>query len=161
MISHSVGMILSWKFHCDSIVPPCGHAVCRLKYGWPQGAMNPKPWQHQSPLSNAHYISLSESFYVYFMIDCFHLFWAAGSSHEEHAKWLIYDCGFLCLTSTSTQTHLTGHQFYLLVKPWIPPIQTHDLELFHSSRCNCTAPISYTEGLSLCPLWLDSLDFYI
>lgn len=53
------------------------------------------------------------------MIDCLHLFWAARSSHEEHAKWLIYDCGFLCLTSAFTQlcTHncaaFTGFQVWL------------------------------------------------
>lgn len=37
----------SFKCNYDSIVPPCGSTVCILKYGWPLGALNPKPWQHQ------------------------------------------------------------------------------------------------------------------
>lgn len=50
------------------------------------------------------------------MIDYLHLFWAAKSYHEEHAKWLIYDCGFLCLTAASTQTYLTQNSIYLLLQ---------------------------------------------
>lgn len=128
MFSHSVG--ISLRLHC---APMWRH--CVQFQVWVALRSNEPPNLGRisatlCPLSNAHYIFLSESFYVYFMIDCLHLFWAARSSREEHAKWLIYDCGFLCLTSASTQTHLTGNQFYLLVKPQISFKQTHNLELF-------------------------------
>lgn len=45
--------------------------------GYPKRVMNPKPCTIRMslwPLSNVHYAFLSGSFYVYFMIDCLHLF---------------------------------------------------------------------------------------
>lgn len=125
-------------------MPPCGGTVCISKYGWPQGAMNPKPWQHQCPTL---FIKLCTLNFPRWELLCLFHDWLPPfvlSSHEEHAKWLIYDCGFLCLTSTSTSSHLIGNQLYLLVKTWISLIQTHNLEIFSISRSDYTIPISYT-----------------
>lgn len=149
-----------WNFTATPLCPHVASLCAFPSMGGPEEQWTPNLGRISAtlcPLSNAHYIFLSESFYVYFMIDCLHLFWAARSSREEHAKWLIYDCGFLCLTSASTQTHLTGNQFYLLVKPRISFIQTHNMELFIYFQVRLRCPISYTRGaLSLCPVWFFS-----
>lgn len=60
--------------------PLCPHVAvwcpCLIT-GYPKRVMNPKPCTIRMslwPLSNVHYAFLSGSFYVYFMIDCLHLF---------------------------------------------------------------------------------------
>lgn len=60
--------------------PLCPHVAAWypcLITSYPQRVMNPKPCTIRMslwPLSNVHYAFLSGSFYVYFMIDCLHLF---------------------------------------------------------------------------------------
>lgn len=126
------------------------YCMSTVHMGGPEEQWTPNPGSICAtlcPLSNAHYVSLSESFYVYFMIDCPHLFWAARSSSEEHAKWLIYNCGFLCLTSASTRRPTSQETKSTCWCNLEYLIQTHNLELFHMPRCDYTAPISCTGGL--------------
>lgn len=63
-----------------TVAPLCPHVAmwCQcLITGCPKRVMNPKACTIRIslwPLSNVHYAFLSGSFYVYFMIDCLHLF---------------------------------------------------------------------------------------
>lgn len=129
-----------------SVTPLCHHvaALCIVSYGWPGGAMNPRPWQHQ--YHTLHIKQCTLHFPPWKLLCLFHE-WLPPfhlSSHEEHAKWLIYDCGFLCLTSTPTDPPQRKPALPAAKKTWI-------LEIFSMSRSDYTIPISYTKDLGFMP----------
>lgn len=133
----SPGVPLS--FHHNSTVPPCGINVCIFKYGWPREWTNPSVSETHCPLTMYNIMHITFSSLKAFMF----ISWLIASicigqprsSHEEHARWLIYDCGFLCLTSASTCTHLTENRFYLLLKPWTTHIYRLSNFFFFFNRC--------------------------
>ncbi len=146
-------MSLSFKFPCDSSAPSCGRTVRMLRPGCMAPRSN-EPWQYQCPLSNAHYISLSESFYVYSWLIASICFGQLGAAVENMpSDWLttVASCVWQALPhrDNSQETQPTCW----CNRESVPCKQTHHSELFPISRCDWTVLISYTGGLSFAEVY--------
>lgn len=87
------------------------------------------------PLSSAHYVFPSKGFYVYFLIYCLHLFWAATKNTPSGWFTTVASCVWLAFPHGPTSQKT---KFYLQVKPQI------SLTLFLLSGWNCNYAMNDT-----------------